>query len=396
MRLIGFSTSLTWGAPGHYLPVHSALNNEFKKLDPNSIYIGGDLTNGNEVWWLPWAPQTLRTRPNYVSIKKMNELVKEIGNEEGLLIDYEGRVSHIFFLSYVSRFTNTSILLNFHYTSELSNFTNSKAGALIFNLTIKLGTWMSGDKMIFTTESDQLSSEIERKIGKKFLAFPAFSVLAEPNPLEKADWKIEDFNWIVCRIKDHSVESDSLERMIMNNSESSFLIHGLSESLKKRYSKFDNVKFQELYVGINEYRKSLFTCLRVILIYDTRLYRNHSSGRLLDCLMFGKNVIVIDGMPIPREAVKSELVDTFKLNEIDEVKLRNLEIVNEIKTIFLPDARWAMNRLAGMNIPRPSRPEKRIMFLPVFMLFWSFSLLARAHSSLLYRLKSAINFGDSE
>ena len=386
MRLIGFSTSLTWGAPGHYLPVHFALNNEFKKLDQNAIYIGGDSTNGNEVWWQPWAPTSLRTRPNFVSLKKIKELTNLVGDKDGVLIDYEGRISHIFLLSYITRSTNTIALLNFHYTSELSNFTNSRFGALLFKLTIYFANRLSGQKLIFTTESDQLSSELEKKIGLRFPAFPAFSVLEKPSLYERENWKEENFIWVICRIEKESVEITAIENMIERNPHRIFLIHGLNENLERRLSKFKNIIFQEMFVSSENYRKSLFSCSSVMLIYDTGMYRNHSSGRLLDCIMFEKQLIVIEGMPIPGHAVNLDLVKVRSLNELSSIDLSQTNKRQDLESRLLPNAAWAVKELTKIvATANPGAADTRVIPRSVFKLLWMGSLLIRLVSSAYWR-----------
>jgi hypothetical protein len=387
MRLIGFSTSLTWGAPGHYLPVHSALNNEFKKLDPNSIYIGGDLTNGNEVWWLPWAPTSLRTRPNFVSWKKIKELTNLVGDKDGVLIDYEGRISHMFLLSYITRSTNILALLNFHYTSELSNFTNSKLGAFLFKLTINFANKLSGQRLFFTTESDQLSLELKKKISQDFPAFPAFSVLEQPSLSEVENWKEEkNFIWVICRISNYSAEMEALESMIERNSSTVFLIHGLNENLKSRVSRYKNIIFQEMFVSLENYRKSLFSCSSVMLIYDTGMYRNHSSGRLLDSIMFEKQLIVIEGMPIPRHVVNLDLVKVLTLNELSSIDLSEINKRQDLESRFLPNATWAVKEISKIiTTANPRAADTRVIPRSAFKLLWMGSLIIRLLSSAYWR-----------
>jgi hypothetical protein len=388
MRLIGFSTSLTWGAPGHYLPVHSALNNEFKKLDPNSIYIGGDLTNGNEVWWLPWAPTSLRTRPNFVSLRKIRELTNLVGDKDGVLIDYEGRISHMFLLSYITRNTNTLALVNFHYTSELSNFTKSKLGAFLFKLTINFAKKLSEHRLFFTTESDQLSLELKKKIGQDFPAFPAFSVLEQPNLSEVQNWKEEEkFIWVICRISNDSAEMEALESMIERNSSSIFLIHGLNENLKSRISKFDHILFQEMFVSLENYRKSLYTCSNLVLVYDTGLYRNHSSGRLLDSIMFEKPLITIEGMPIPKHVTDSKLIQTMSLVELSSIDFSKKNKSEKFRVSIFPDSAWAVSELNNIiksisNVSQRSKSKSATTFYS----FWFISFLIRLCFSIFYRV----------
>ena len=391
MRFIGFSTSLTHDAPGHYKPFHLALNNEFQRIDPKSFYIGAETTDGNTVWWFPWAPKTLRTRPNYASRKKINDLKALLGNQEGLLINYEGRISHIFLLSYIARITNVQVLLNFHYTSELTKFTKSKIGSALFYRIICFGEYISNQKLIFTAESHQLSSELMKKIGREFPAFPIFSVLEKPNLSEIAKWKNEDFVWVVCRIKENSPESDSLECAIKNNPESHFLIHGLNANLANRYRKFPNVELQELYINLENYREKLFTCSSVILLYDTNSYRNHSSGRLVDCIIFEREFIVPKGMPIPAHLENSEFVDELTLDEIANMNFPRAAKPHNTRPSISPDAIWAVQELKDIFDRFDKKPAgSATSYKATFFILWIVSLLVRGIASVYFRIISFI------
>jgi hypothetical protein len=381
MRFIGFSTSLTWNAPGHYLPVHSALNNEFRRINKESIYIGGDITLGNQVWWIPWAPKSLRTRPNFVSIQKVKQLRRLLGSKQGLVVDYEGRLGHILLFAYLIRNSNSQVILNFHYTSELIRLLNSTFGVPLFKLLIDFSNKTSNNKLIYTTESDQLSNELKVRTGFTFPAFPAFSVLEKPTVAEKNKWKDEGYIWLVCRIKEGSPESYALEKLLLKNPKTQFLVHGLTESLEKRFSKFRNVRFQELFVDLAIYRECLLTCSSLILIYDTEMYRNHSSGRLLDSMMFEKKVVVLKGMPIPEYAQASRNIKIVGLPEISNLELNSKKhdsksAVSELP--FFPDAQWAVQELVRISRTTEAKTYRRPLFANgILHILWSFSLVTR-------------------
>ena len=390
MRFIGFSTSLTWNAPGHYLPVHSALNNEFRRLDKESIYIGGDLTSGNEVWWIPWAPNSLRTRPNFVSIQKVKELGRLLDGQQGLIVDYEGRLGHIFLFAYLVRSSKAQVIINFHYTSELTKFLRAAFGVPLFKFLINFSKKVGNNKLIFTTESGQLSRELEARTGFTFPTFPAFSVLEKPTLPEKLKCKDQGYIWVVCRVKEDSPESHALEKLLAKNPKIPFLVHGLTESMELRFSKFSNVVFQELFVDLVTYRETLLTCSSLVLIYDTEMYRNHSSGRLLDSMMFEKRVVVVKGMPIPAYAEASKNIDILGLPEISNLELNVKE--HQSKTMvsdppFFPNAEWAVRELVKISSTTETRTYRRPLFgNGIFFILWSFSCVARLVVSIFLKI----------
>jgi hypothetical protein len=163
---IGVSPSLSINAPGHYLPFHSKLHEEFRNQNPQSIYLGALSSEKSDTWWMNWAPHTLRSRPNFLSLRKFVQLCRVARREKKpYFVVYEGSLFHLILFSCVTAMSNSSALVNLHYSSELSSKMGSTRGKFFVKSIFKLCNRMSSGAVVVASESVELSSEIESKTG---------------------------------------------------------------------------------------------------------------------------------------------------------------------------------------------------------------------------------------
>jgi hypothetical protein len=377
---IGVSPSLSQSAPGHYLPFHGKLHEQFRVLNPASIYLGAEEIGTIANWWTNWAPFSLRSRPNHLSWRKFNALCAIArAKENPFFVVYEGNLFHLLLFSFVCARTNSSALVNLHYSSELSRKLDSKFGKFLVRITFGISNFLCRRNLIITSESDELSTEIMGKIGVFPKAFPVFSVLEK---LDSSEVENLTHHWVICRIV-HERQIESLLKAIKENPTEIFLVNGLKKNQTEAFTGLLNVRIQDQHLTAQEYRALLASSKQIILAYDTDMYRGHSSGRLLDAMVFNKPILAIKGMPIPifaREYGKLRVVDFEELSRCIKMSFDNESVLLNIA----PNVVWAVDGIARLYAAESRRGKKlySIVGLFGFALFIGFTFCARAIKSL--------------
>lgn len=385
---IGVSPSLTENAPGHYLPFHGKLHDAFRSKNPLSIYLGGAGADEEKLWWRPWAPYSLRSKPNHLSLSKFRELcVIARENRNPFFVVYEGSLYHLVLFSCLSGISKSPVLVNLHYSSELSKSMESKLGQYFVRNLHKLCKSIANGSIVVTSESEELSSEIERRIGIFPKPFPVFSVLAE---LEDSEVSEMTHTWIICRLV-HQWQVDALIDAINHNPDENFLVNGLNEDQKKIFRGIPNVQIQDLFLTSLQYRKLLADSKQLVLAYDTGMYRGHSSGRLLDAMVFRKRILTIEGMPIPKFAREYSALKLVPFRELG-ANLRIISPGTGANLALLPNASWAVEQISEMyseDIQKVNRFSITSFFLPRFslVLLTVMTFFMRAYKSIVIRLK---------
>ena len=383
---IGVSPSLSINAPGHYLPFHGKLFEEFKIQNPQSIYIGAESADNSDLWWTGWAPHSLRSRPNFLGLRKFVQLCQIARNlKNPYFVVYEGSLFHLCIFTCVSAFSNSSALINLHYSSELSAKMRSQLGKLFVKSIFKLSRSLSSGAVVITSESDELSSEIERRIGIFPKPFPVFSVLDEIKSSEIVE---VSHTWVICRVV-HTWQLENLISALKDNPNEIFLINGLNEKQKMILQELHNVRIQDQYLTPQEYRTLLAGSKQIVLAYDTEMYKGHSSGRLLDAMIFGKQILAIEGMPIPLFARKYQNLQLVKFAELG-LSFRNFSPQTDASLQFKPNASWAVSQIRNMFPKEDSVPEfskRRPCFFPIvfFGVFYFLTLFSRGFSAVMTR-----------
>lgn len=385
MRIIGFSPSLVGHAPGHYLPFHHAMFNSFKKISSNSRYIGAFDDNLVDSWWIQWAPYSLRSEPNFVSLQKIDSLAKLV-NEDDYVIVYEGKLFHLILFSYLSVKTKCRVLVNLHYSSELTAGLESRINSFLFRSLIRFISSATGKRAVFTSESLSLSEHIRKKCNLTFPVFPVFTVLDPIKPSELDQWEKTNFDWIVCRFsnKKYLIE---LEKLVKINPNQNFLINGLSQENGLILAKYKNVIVENHFIDNQEYRKLLYSCNSLILVYEIELYKNHSSGRLLDGLMFEKTIFILEGMPVPPYVESVENINVVKLSELSSLTRDGITNYKNSNSSFNSD--WACGYLIDLLPQNVDSKVKIFLSRPIFFTFWLYSGVSRAVKSLQNRIRTS-------
>jgi hypothetical protein len=385
MRIIGFSPSLVGHAPGHYLPFHHAMFNSFKKISSKSRYIGATDDHYLDSWWIQWAPYSLRSAPNFVNLKKIDSLVKLV-NQDDFVIVYEGKIFHLILFSYLSVKTKCRVLINFHYSSELTAGLESRYNSFLFRSLIRFITSSTGKRVVLTSESLSLSEHIYSKCKLEFPVFPVFTVLDPIKPSELNQWEKTNFDWIVCRFsnKKYLIE---LEKLVKSNPNQNFLINGLSQENGIILAKYNNVRVENHFIDNQQYRKLLYSCNSLILVYEIELYKNHSSGRLLDGLLFEKTIFILEGMPVPPYVESVENINIVKLSELSDLKRGGIKNNKKSDSNFNSD--WACSYLIDLLPSNVDSKVKLFSSTPIFFTFWLYSAVSRAARSLLSRIRKS-------
>lgn len=362
---IGVSPSLSINAPGHYLPFHGKLYEEFRNQNPRSIYLGAESSEKSETWWTSWAPHTLRSRPNFLSLRKFFQLCQVARREKyAYFVVYEGSLFHLILFSCVTAMSNSSALVNLHYSSELSSRMGSACGKFYVKSIFKLCNKINSGAVIVASESFELSSEIEIKTGVFPTPFPVFSVLDDIQSSEKTELS---HTWVICRIV-YKWQLEDLITALKDNPDEIFLVNGLKEDQKKQVRDLQNVRIQDQYLTPHEYRYLLAGSKQIVLAYDTEMYKGHSSGRLLDAMIFGKLIIAIEGMPVPLFARQYENLKMVKFAELTS-NFGNLHPQSENLLQLKPNAVWAVEQIRDMypKIHEVSEfTRRKPYFLPIF------------------------------
>lgn len=107
-----------------------------------------------------------------------------------------------------------------------------------------------------------------------------------------------------------------LEKLVKLNPNQNFLINGLTHENGPILAEYKNVTIQNHLLENSERRELLYSCNSLILVYEIELYKNHSSGRLLDGLLFEKTIFILEGMPVPPYVESVENIDFIKLSNL--------------------------------------------------------------------------------
>lgn len=390
---IGVSPSLSTNAPGHYLPFHGKLYEVFKNQNPQSIYLGAEKLNQSDGWWVSWAPHTLRSRPNFLGLRKFLELCKIArAAKNPYFVIYEGSLFHLCLFSCVSAISGSSALINLHYSSELTSKMKSPLGKFYVKAMFRLSKKLSSGAVVITSESDELSHEIQRRTGVFPVPFPVFSVLSEMAQTEIVKLS---HTWVICRLI-HNWQLENLIRALRDNPDELFLVNGLNIEQKKAFSGLQNVQIQDQYLTPEEYRVLLAGSKQVVLAYDTEMYKGHSSGRLLDAMIFGKPIVAMEGMPIPLFARDYENLNWAKFSEL-ALKFRNTPAHLEKTLQIKPNASWAVEQIRDLypkaDVEFDYRVKKlRILPFFAFSIFYFVTLITRGCFAVATRF-SNLNLG---
>jgi hypothetical protein len=383
---IGVSPSLSINAPGHYLPFHGKLFEEFRNQNPQSIYLGAEGSEKSDTWWMRWAPHTLRSRPNFLSLGKFVQLCGVARREKNsYFVVYEGSLFHLILFSCVTAMSNSSALVNLHYSSELSSRMGSTFGKIYVKSIFKLCNKISLGAVVLASESVELSSEIESKTGVFPTPFPVFSVLDDIQPSEVIELL---HTWVICRIV-HKWQLENLITALKDNPSEIFLVNGLKEEQKKQFRDLPNVRIQDQYLTPEEYRYLLAGSKQIVLAYDTEMYKGHSSGRLLDAMIFGKLIVAIEGMPVPVFARQYRNLKMVKFAELTS-NFGNWCPQSENLLKLKPNAVWAVEQIRDMypkfhGVSESTR--RKPYFLPIlfFAAFYLSTFVSRGSAAVITR-----------
>jgi hypothetical protein len=174
-----------------------------------------------------------------------------------------------------------------------------------------------------------------------------------------------------------------LLKAINENPTEIFLVNGLKGIQKEAFTGLPNVRIQDQHLTTQEYRELLASSKQIILAYDTEMYKGHSSGRLLDAMVFNKPILAIKGMPIPifaREYGKLRIVDFEDLSRNTKVSFDNESVLLNLA----PNAVWAVDSIAELYATESRRGKSlySIAGLLGFALFIGFTFFARALKAL--------------
>jgi hypothetical protein len=215
--------------------------------------------------------------------------------------------------------------------------------------------------------------------------FPVFSVLDDIQPSEIIELS---HTWVICRIV-HKWQLENLITALKANPSEIFLVNGLKEEQKKQFRDFQNVRIQDQYLTPQEYRYLLAGSKQIVLAYDTEMYKGHSSGRLLDAMIFGKLIVAIEGMPVPLFARQYKNLKMVKFAELTS-NFGNLSPQSENLLQLKPNAVWAVEQIRNMYPKVHGISEftrRKPYFLPIFSfaVFYLSTFASRGCTALITR-----------
>jgi hypothetical protein len=354
--ILGISPFYHIGALGHYERVHSALARTFEDQNSTShtsvLYFGcSGFKDRND--FISCVSKNFQDPSGRIKLKNLFSLARNIDNfskkNKTFIQVYEGSLS-IYLAIQLARLKNPLIyaIINFHQVELFKCILADSVVARAYRFALTDSNRKSA-KVKITAESKMSARFIGKKIGVKMEVFPVFTTFSKG-----VKSKLERRNLIL-------VSGEFDEEQIFRDLSRTGAVGNDSIIFDNRIKKMASKEFIEKLNSLNfkiideiltekEYGDLLNSVLCVWFLYRSQVNLQGSSGRLMDALSFGLEVIVPSESALEetvleyRNSVKTIDLSTGIVKEIFSTK----EIRNEENTGKRNDVVYAVGELNRM------------------------------------------------
>lgn len=321
LRFFGLSGHLVSGASGHFETFHKGLFKAFKEIlgEENCNFLGSQSSEGENLWFEANLPDSLTSTIPWVSkgfLDSAFDSVDEVGNSHILYV-YEGNLTNLFLIGNIARRkSNVFIYFNLFNSYKYNSKFESKGKLLVFKLLFLLALRGLEGRIFLTADTKRFADFLSKKLGKTFSEYPMYSALKYKLGSDNQRKRV----LINFRFqKSQELIQVAIEK-IVDLQEIGLDLHGIyDENVTQALSVFPNIRILNDPLDELSYFDLYSKYYRIAFIYDPEFFSMQSSGRLMDAIIAGAELVV------PRDTAMEDVLleygngSSFSFNDYESL-----------------------------------------------------------------------------
>jgi hypothetical protein len=323
-QVIGISSFLISGAPGHYESFHKAL---FQGLQSHnrvekSSYLGSRQNQWkDDIWYMPLVPSSLTRKFKVADLKYFKTLLDlaktNSSNSPKVFVAYEGGLYTVYLLSALLRFRpNTIAIVNIFDNQQHARLLESKLNSRIFRAFLKIAMRGVENQLALTGDTFRFASKMQDSTKTSIDVFPMFSILQPSNT------KTRGSREFLINLRGSFSANKLLEvcKLVGIQNLPEITVHGpIPDQIKIALTQFDSLKFSEGHISESNYQSMFLKFKSVVFLYNPESFSYCSSGRLFDAIVSESKLIVPSDTALADFAKVYGNASAFDFNKITEL-----------------------------------------------------------------------------
>ena len=290
-KLVAISGHLDVNAPGHFETFHKSLFISAKSIfgESNVRFLGAIGNVGDNRWFEPRVPNSLTSTIPWVPKRFIDLFRNENGRDDIIAYIYEGNLALLFIIGIIARRNpRVYVYFNFFNSYRYNKILQSRIKSYVFRNLMTFAIRGIDEKFYLCGDTKRFAHLLSDKLRVQVHAFPQYATINH-------NLKSPSSKKFLVNIRGYQSE-ELLKQLLELKPEMKFLsldVHGLKNAqIKQAISKYQNVLQLQNQVTEAEYMNSYLNYHRVVFLYDPAFFSMQSSGRLMDAIAVGTEIIV--------------------------------------------------------------------------------------------------------